>query len=126
MSWQPVFVFGSNLAGAHGGGAAAFAARHCGAIWGVSVGLQGASYALPTMDENIQPLPLAEIAVHVADFLQFAVEHSDLSFFVTAIGCGIGGKSPADIAPMFAGAPENIALSAKLANVLQQSWPEFM
>jgi hypothetical protein len=96
-----IFVFGSNLAGAHGGGAARLAADKFGAIWGQGVGLQGQSYAIPTMQggpETIQP--------YVDEFIAFAKLHPDKTFFVTAIGCGIAGFSGKEIAPLFKGAEE--------------------
>ena len=94
-----VFVFGSNLAGMHGGGAAYAAFKKFGAIWGRGVGLQGQSYAIPTMQggvENIRP--------YVDDFIDFAKAHPDLFFYVTRIGCGIAGFADAEIAPLFAAA----------------------
>lgn len=113
-----VFVFGSNRAGAHAGGAARHAMDSCGAIWGQAEGLQGSSYAIPTMDEHFATLPPESIAKHVATFVQFARDKPGLSFVVTAIGCGIAGLEPRDIAPMFAGASENVFLSAKLVDGL--------
>lgn len=115
----PIFVFGSNLAGRHDGGAARHALDHCGAIYGQGIGLQGSSYGIPTKDERIETLPLNEIAKHVAEFLNFAVLNPQLSFLVTAIGCGLAGLDAKDIAPMFAGATENVFLSAKLVEGLK-------
>ncbi|MDR7257836.1 hypothetical protein J2X47_002016 [Sphingomonas sp. BE270] len=110
MSALPVFVFGSNLGGKHAGGAARHALDERGAVWGQGEGLQGESYALPTMDADFRPLPLDAIAAHVSTFLDFARARNDLVFQVTAVGCGIAGFKPAEIGPMFAGAPENCAL----------------
>lgn len=118
MSFQPIFVFGSNAAGRHGAGAAKFAALHCGAVYGEGEGLFGQSYALPTMDGNIAPLSVGEIKRKVTAFLDFATSNPGMSFCVTAVGCGLGGKEPAEIAHLFAGAPENVFLSAKLINHL--------
>lgn len=108
-SLQPgeIFVFGSNLAGMHGGGAARAARLYFGAIMGQGVGLQGQSYAIPTMQggtETIQP--------YVDEFIDFAKAHPKLTFLVTPIGCGIAGFSPEDIAPLFRNAVdvENIHL----------------
>lgn len=115
---QPIFVFGSNLAGIHGAGAARHALDHCGAVYGQGIGLQGRSYGIPTKDEQIVKLSLEAIAAHVADFLTFSRAHPEMSFLVTAIGCGLAGYHPEDIAPMFAGAPENVFLSAKLVEAL--------
>ncbi|HTV60926.1 MAG TPA: hypothetical protein VMJ93_18780 [Verrucomicrobiae bacterium] len=102
-----IFVFGSNEAGIHGGGAAAFAVRKHGAIFGQGVGRQGNSYAIPTMDARISPLPLAQIARYVDAFLAFARAHPSDQFQVTAVGCGIAGFTHAEIAPLFSAAPEN-------------------
>ena len=91
-----IFVFGSNLAGMHGGGAARLAYQRVGAVWGQGVGLQGQSYAIPTMQggvETIQP--------YVDEFIEFAKQHPQLKFLVTEIGCGIAGFSPSEIAPLF-------------------------
>ena len=102
-----VFVFGSNLAGAHGGGAARIAAEKFGAIMGQGVGLQGQSYAIPTMQGGVNT-----IKPYVDEFIAFAKQHPELTFLVTRIGCGIAGFTPAEIAPLFAGAVdvENIHL----------------
>lgn len=102
-----IFVFGSNLAGLHGGGAAFHALEHHGAILGQGIGLQGQSYATPTMDENLYPLPLGEIARHIANFLDFARSRPDLTFYVTPVGCGIAGYSQPQIRPFLTGMPPN-------------------
>ena len=90
-----IFVFGSNFQGAHMGGAARVAKEKYGAVWGIGEGLQGKSYAIPTMEglENLAPA--------VQRFTSFARQHKELKFFITAIGCGIAGYQPEDIAPMF-------------------------
>lgn len=105
-----VFVFGSNLAGRHGAGAALYAREHHGAIIGQGEGRQGGAYAIPTKDRNLKPLPLLEIAGHVAHFLEYAEEHPAEVFVVTRIGCGLAGYNPEQIAPFFAGAPCNCIL----------------
>lgn len=110
MSDERIFVFGSNLAGRHGKGAAYHAVKHCGAIYGQGIGLQGKSYAIPTKNERIQTLPLADINRHVIDFLDYARAHPELTFQVTAIGCGLAGYQPGQIAWMFEGAPSNCDL----------------
>ena len=81
-----IFVFGSNLAGAHGGGAARFAYERFGAVWGEGVGLHGQTYAIPTMQGGVET-----IKPYVDAFIRFAKEHSRLTFLVTRIGCGIAG-----------------------------------
>lgn len=102
-----VFVFGSNLAGMHGGGAARTARLHFGAQMGIGVGMQGQSYAIPTMQggpETIRP--------YVNDFIRYAQSHPEQRFLVTPIGCGIAGFTPEEIAPLFEGAidVDNISL----------------
>ena len=114
-----VFVFGSNLAGNHTGGAARHAVDEWGAAMGYAEGLYGKSYALPTMDAQSQTLPIEHIALHVARFVEFAAKHPRKSFLVTAIGCGIAGLAPSAIAPLFAGASENVFLSEKLVAALR-------
>ena len=108
-SLQPneVFVFGSNLAGMHGGGAAYIAYRQFGAIMGQGVGLQGQSYGIPTMQGGVET-----IRPYVDEFILFAKAHPDLTFLVTRIGCGIAGFTDDDISPLFAAAHdvENIVL----------------
>ena len=94
-----IFVFGSNLAGAHGGGAAYLAYERFGAIMGQGVGLQGQSYAIPTMQGGPDT-----ILPYVEEFIRFADCHPELTFLVTKIGCGIAGFRPSEIAPLFAGA----------------------
>lgn len=105
-----IFVFGSNLRGAHGAGAALWARQHRGAITGQGEGLQGQSYGIPTKDHNIRTLPLMEISKHVRVFLDFAEAHPELTFEVTAIGTGLAGYKHSDIAPMFVTSPANCVL----------------
>ena len=102
-----IFVFGSNLKGMHGGGAAYVAYRKFGAIMGQGVGLQGQSYGIPTMQGGVET-----IRPYVDEFIQFAKDHQELTFLVTRIGCGIAGFTDAQIAPLFANAHdvENIVL----------------
>jgi hypothetical protein len=107
---QTVFVFGSNLAGRHGKGAALHARQHHGAIYGQGTGLQGSSYAIPTKDAHLRTLPLDEIQRHIFDFKTFAAARSDLTFQVTPVGCGLAGYSPVDIGPMFDDAPQTCIL----------------
>ena len=102
-----VFVFGSNLAGAHGGGAAYDAMRRFGAEWGVGVGMTGQSYAIPTMQGGIET-----IKPYVDDFIAFAKAHPEKFFIVTRIGCGIAGFRDSEMAPLFRDALqlENVCL----------------
>ncbi|MGV8136133.1 MAG: hypothetical protein AB2L20_13045 [Mangrovibacterium sp.] len=109
-----IFVFGSNLEGNHGGGAARTALKW-GAIPGEGVGLQGQTYAIPTMFRTTR-----YIKEYVEEFIRFAGEHSEYIFLVTEIGCGIAGFSPREIAPLFKDAipVENIHLPARFWEVL--------
>jgi hypothetical protein len=102
-----VFVFGSNLDGAHGGGAARMAYRQFGAVWGQGVGLQGQSYGIPTMHGGVDV-----IKPYVDQFIDFARQHQELTFLVTRIGCGIAGFTDDEISPLFEKAHdiENIVL----------------
>ena len=111
-----VFVFGSNLHGLHGGGAARAAINKFGAIWGQGVGLQGQSYAIPTMQGGVET-----IKPYVDQFIDFAIEHPELFFYVTRIGCGIAGFKDSDIAPLFKDAMNivNICLPKSFAHVLK-------
>ena len=91
-----IFVFGSNLQGFHGGGAAKIAYRSFGAEWGKGIGLYGKSYAIPTMQGGVET-----IRPYVDEFIQFAIENPHLVFLVTRIGCGIAGFRDEEIAPLF-------------------------
>lgn len=91
-----IFVFGSNLEGAHLGGAARIAHQKFGAVWGQGIGLQGNSYAIPTMQGGVDT-----IEPYVDEFIEFAKDHPELIFYVTRIGCGIAGFSDEEIAPLF-------------------------
>jgi len=104
------FVFGSNLAGIHGAGAARQAHKQFGAEWGVGEGPSGRCYALPTKDERIQTRSLKDIQHSVLRFMAYVIEHPELEFLLTPIGCGLAGYSPADIAPMFGLPPDNLVL----------------
>lgn len=105
-----IFVFGSNLAGVHGAGAARTALSRYGAVWGVSEGLVGNSYAIPTKDKALNTLSLNDINKHVNKFIDFANIQPNLYFFVTRIGCGLAGFTDYDIAPMFEKSPTNCEL----------------
>lgn len=105
-----VWVFGSNMAGAHAGGAARVAAERFGARHGVGMGRTGNAYALPTIDQSGRRLTIAQIAVHVAAFLDYARGRESERFWVTRVGCGIAGNADEDVAPLFADAPANCSL----------------
>ena len=102
-----IFVFGSNLRGMHGEGAAYVAYRKFGAIMGQGVGLQGQSYAIPTMQGGVET-----IRPYVNEFIEFAKAHPELMFLVTRIGCGIAGFTDTEISPLFESAHniDNIVL----------------
>lgn len=111
-----IFVFGSNLAGIHAGGAARYACQYFGAIMGQGVGLQGRSYAIPTMQGGVET-----IRPYVDDFIAFAIEWDQTTFFVTRIGCGIAGFTDEEIAPLFAEALDmyNVRLPESFASVIR-------
>lgn len=110
-----VFVFGSNLAGMHAGGAARVAVNKFGAIWGQGVGLQGQSYAIPTMQGGVDT-----IKPYVDQFITFAKENAGKIFLVTRIGCGRAGFRDEEIAPLFKDAIhlENVILPESFMNIL--------
>ena len=97
LKHNEIFVFGSNLQGNHAGGAAAIAEKMFGAIWGQGVGLQGQTYAIPTMHGGVE-----EIKPYVDEFMEFAKQNPNLTFLVTRIGCGIAGFTEEEMAPLFA------------------------
>ena len=111
-----IFVFGSNLGGMHGGGAARAAYNRFGAVWGQGVGLQGQSYAIPTMQGGVET-----IKPYVDKFIEFAQTHPELKFLVTRIGCGIAGFRDEQIAPLFATAidKENIILPKEFVEAIE-------
>lgn len=115
-----IFVFGSNLAGHHGGGAARAALHKFGAIMGQGVGLQGQSYAIPTMQGGVET-----IKPYVDDFIDFAKAHPELKFYVTRIGCGIAGFNDEEIAPLFQDAfgVANVILPKSFADIIEPKFP---
>ena len=117
LAEDEIFVFGSNLAGMHGGGAAATAHRCFGAAWGKGVGLYGRSYAIPTMQGGVET-----IKPYVDKFIEFAKSHQEQRFLVTKIGCGIAGFRDEQIAPLFAEAIDvkNIILPRDFVEIIQK------
>lgn len=105
-----IFVFGSNLAGRHGKGAAKTALMEHGAKYGRGIGWQGQAYAIPTKDHSMKTLPLEYIKRHVENFIEFAVTHPTWTFNVTRVGCGLAGYKDWQIAPFFKDAPTNCNL----------------
>lgn len=117
-----VFVFGSNLSGRHGKGAAKLALTW-GAKWGQASGLQGRTYGIPTKNASItRTLTVTEIKPFVDEFVLFAQEHPELTFYVTEIGCGLAGYKPKDIAPLFTDAVsvKNIYLPSRFWHKLNK------
>lgn len=117
-----VFVFGSNLSGRHGLGAAK-TALGWGAKWGQAEGLQGRTYGIPTKDSSVRrTLSVIEIKPYVDRFIQFAKDNPNLIFLVTEVGCGLSKYHPKDIAPLFIGAiyVENIHLPYRFWNKLKK------
>ena len=117
LAQNEVFVFGSNLQGFHGGGAARAARNLFGAVWGQGVGLQGQSYAIPTMQGGVET-----IRPYVDQFIRFTESRPDLFFYVTRIGCGIAGFVDEDIAPLFRDALslDNVALPKTFHDILTE------
>ena len=111
-----VFVFGSNLAGMHGAGAAYIAFKQFGAVMGCGVGLRGQGYAISTMQGGVET-----IKPYVDDFVLFAKEHPELFFYVTRIGCGIAGFRDKEIAPLFKEAVglENVCLPESFVKAMK-------
>jgi hypothetical protein len=105
-----IFVFGSNLAGRHGKGAALVAKNKYGAVPGVGMGIQGRSWAIPTKDGHLNVLPPAVIRVYVDRMLTVAQSSPALVFVVTKVGCGLAGYSEEEIKPFFKNAPANCEL----------------
>ena len=116
LAQDEVFVFGSNLAGMHRGGAARVAHESYGAVWGKGVGHYGQSYAIPTMQGGVDT-----IRPYVDGFIEYAAHRLDLCFFVTRIGCGIAGFKDCDIAPLFLKAynMRNVVLPKEFCEVIE-------
>lgn len=112
--YHTVFVFGSNLAGIHGKGAAFAALKEHGARMGQGIGRQGNSYAIPTKDEDLKVLPLYKIKEFVDMFIKYATDNPNERFYVTRVGCGLAGYHDWEVAPFFMNAPKNC--------ILHESW----
>ena len=118
LDQDDIFVFGSNLQGMHSGGAARVAYDKFGAVWGQGVGIQGQSYAIPTMQGGVET-----IKPYVDQFIDIAREWDQNTFYVTRIGCGIAGFSDEDIAPMFDKAYDlyNVRLPESFARIIERN-----
>lgn len=108
ISLGEIFVFGSNLAGKHGKGAAKTALDKHGAVYGQGQGWQGNSYAIPTKDTHLKTLSLQHIKLNVASFIEFTKLNIERKYFLTRIGCGLAGYKDSDIAPMFKETLKNV------------------
>ncbi len=113
-----IFVFGSNLQGMHSGGAARVAYDKFGAVWGQGVGVQGQSYAIPTMQGGVET-----IKPYVDEFINLAREWDQNTFYVTRIGCGIAGFTDEEIAPLFDEAYDlyNVRLPKSFAEIIERN-----
>lgn len=118
LSGNEIFVFGSNLAGSHGGGAARLAYKSFGAVWGQGVGLQGQCYAIPTMHGGIEA-----VKPYVDQFMEFAFSHREYTFLVTKIGCGIAAFTEYEIAPLFTKVIdlENVILPKEFVEIIHNN-----
>lgn len=115
------FVFGSNLAGRHGWGAARDAKWYYGAIYGQGIGLQGRSYAIPTKDGDLNILSLKEIERRISIFVEFTRDNPKRKFFITRLGCGLAGYRDEDIAPMFNGIGDNCRIHLRWHKLVKRS-----
>ena len=113
------FVFGSNLAGIHGAGAAKAAMEKFGARYGVGIGFTGQSYAIPTKDYKIETLPIEPIKFFIGQFAQVSHAMKETEFFITRVGCGLAGYTDAGIAPLFRECnPQNCSMP--------ENWKEYL
>lgn len=113
-----IFVFGSNLGGRHGAGAAQAARLYYGAVQGIGAGPTGNSYAIPTKDADFECLTLDQIRPHVYDFVRYTKENPDQEFFITRVGCGLAGNLDEEIAPMFKDCGDNCSMA--------EEWKEYL
>ncbi len=119
-----VFVFGSNMAGKHLGGAAKTALHYFGAMMGVGRGWSGQSYAIPTMNEHLQQMPLSQIQHYVDDFKIYSKNHPKNTYFLTSIGCGVAGYTVEEIAPMFKGISKNVIFPNSFRPFVEKALPK--
>jgi hypothetical protein len=119
-----VFVFGSNMAGLHAGGAARTALEHFGAVEGVGRGWSGQSYAIPTMNEHLQQMPLSQIQHYIDDFKIYTKNHPKNKYFLTSVGCGIAGYKVEEIAPMFKGISHNVIFPQSFRPFVEKPLPK--
>lgn len=124
LNEDTVFVFGSNLAGTHAGGAAKIALQHFGAVKGAGRGWAGQSYAIPTMNEHLQQMPLSQIEHYINDFKIYTKNHPKIKYFITAVGCGVAGYKVAEIAPMFKGISKNVIFPISFKPFVERTFPK--
>jgi hypothetical protein len=113
-----IFVFGSNLAGRHGAGAAKHAAQKFGAVYGVGNGMTGNSYAIPTKGRKLEVLSLRDIEGYAIHFVYHTTQHPEAKFYLTRVGCGLAGYQDHQIAPMFLGVGDNVDVPVSWAKYL--------
>lgn len=116
-----IFVFGSNLAGRHGKGAALHAKENYGAISGKGIGHHGQSYAIPTKDSYLKTMSRELIDGYIREFLCYSMSNPRLEFNVTQIGCGLAGFKAHEIAPLF-----NIPPSARTNIWFDKAWEPYL
>lgn len=124
LAEDTIFVFGSNLAGTHAGGAAKTALLHFGAMKGSGRGWAGQSYAIPTMNEHLQQMPLSQIQHYIEDFKIYTKNHAKTKYFITAVGCGVAGYTVEEIAPMFKGISKNVIFPISFRPFVEKTLPK--
>ncbi|WP_455570511.1 A1S_2505 family phage non-structural protein, partial [Bacteroides eggerthii] len=119
LTENQIFVFGSNMNGNHAGGAARLAVEKFGAVMGQAEGIQGQSYAIPTLDKDMQKIAEEELTTYLGNFREFTEEHSEKEFLLTAIGTGIAGFDTNYMAYMIlrANLPDNVTLPKEFTKI---------
>lgn len=119
LTENQIFVFGSNMNGNHAGGAARLAVEKFGAVMGQAEGIQGQSYAIPTLDKDMQKVTEEELITYLGNFREFAEEHPEKEFLLTAIGTGIAGFDTNYMAYMIlrANLPDNVTLPKEFTKI---------
>ena len=119
LTENQIFVFGSNMNGNHAGGAARLAVKKFGAVMGQAEGIQGQSYAIPTLDKDMQKIAEEELIIYLGNFREFAEEHPEREFLLTAIGTGIAGFDTNYMAYMIlrANLPDNVTLPKEFTKI---------
>lgn len=123
LAEDTIFVFGSNMAGTHQGGAAKTALLHFGAAKGSGRGWSGQSYAIPTMNEHLQQMPLSQIEHYIEDFKIYTKNHPHNTYFITSVGCGVAGYKVEEIAPMFKGISKNVIFPVSFRPFVEKTLP---